>query len=144
MTVTAAADTAPAPTVYFDGHCALCSGFVQALLRRDRRGVLRFAPLQSAYAKTRLAAAGLDADALDSVVFVDAAGGAHVRSEAFFAITRALGAPYRYLGVLRVVPRGLRDAVYDLVARYRYRVVGRHEACWLPRPEWRGRFKGEG
>lgn len=139
----AAAVTAPAPTVYFDGHCALCSGFVRALLRRDRRGALRFAPLQSAYARTRLAAAGIDADALDSVAFVDDAGRAYVRSEAFFAIMSTLGAPYRYLGALRIVPRGLRDWVYDRVAATRYRVFGRHEACWLPRPEWRGRFLGE-
>ena len=131
------------PLVLFDGHCALCSGFVQQLLERDRRGVLHFAPLQSAYAKTHLDAAGLDAAALDSVVFVDAGGRAYVKSEAFFAIMRALGGAYRWLGVLRVVPRGLRDLVYDGVARVRYRVFGRHAACWLPRPEWRGRVLGE-
>lgn len=132
------------PLVLFDGHCALCSGFVQRLLERDHRGVLHFAPLQSAVAKTRLDAAGLDAEALDSVVFVDAGGRAHVKSDAFFAIMRTLGRAYRYLGVLQVLPKGLRDGVYDVVARYRYRVFGRHESCWLPRAEWRGRFLGEG
>ena len=133
-----------APLVLFDGHCALCSGFVQRLLRLDEHGVLRFAPLQSAFAKTRLEAAGLDAEALDSVVFVDADGRARVKSDAFFAVMRALGGAYRALGVLQVLPKGLRDGVYDLVARYRYRAFGRHESCWLPRPEWRGRFLGEG
>ena len=132
------------PLVLFDGHCALCSGFVQRLLRIDERGVLHYAPLQSAVAKTRLDTAGLDAAALDSVVFVDAAGRAHVKSDAFFAIMRAVGGAYRYLSALQVLPKGLRDGVYDLVARYRYRVFGRHEACWLPEREWRGRFLGEG
>lgn len=131
------------PLVLFDGHCALCSGFVQQLLERDREGVLRFAPLQSAFAKTHLDAAGLDAERLNSVVFVDAAGSVLVKSDAFFAIMRALGRAYRYLGVLQVLPKGLRDGVYDVVARVRYRVFGRHEACWLPKPEWRGRFLGE-
>ena len=77
------------------------------------------------------------------MVFVDAAGRVHVKSGAFFAIIRTLGGAYRWLGVLQVLPKGLRDGVYNVVARYRYRVVGRHEACWLPRPEWRGRFPGE-
>lgn len=136
------------PLVLFDGHCALCSGFVQQLLERDARGVLHFAPLQSAFAKTafaktRLAADGTQLETLDSVVFLDADGRAHVKSDAFFAIMRALGGWHRYWGVLQVLPKGLRDGVYDLVARYRYRVFGRHEACWLPKPAWRGRFLGE-
>ena len=131
------------PTVLFDGHCALCSGFVQTLLRIDRAGVLRFAPLQSAFAKTGLAAAGIDAEGLDSVVFLDGER-AYVKSEAFFAVMRRLGGAYRLLGVFRVLPKGLRDYVYDQVARHRYRVFGQHESCWLPRPEWRGRFLGEG
>ena len=131
------------PLVLFDGHCALCSGFVQRLLEADEQGVLRFAPLQSAFAKTRLDAAKVDTEGLDSVVFIDAAREAHVKSDAFFAIMRAIGGAYRYLGVLQVLPKGLRNGVYDLVARYRYRVFGQHEACWLPKPEWRGRFLGE-
>lgn len=130
------------PTILFDGHCALCSSFVQTLLKLDKRGVLHFAPLQSAFAKTHLANAGLNAEKLDTVVFVDE-GKTYVKSEAVFAVMRRLGGAYRVLGVLRVLPKGLRDYLYDRVAQYRYRVFGQHEACWLPRPEWRGRFLGE-
>ncbi len=133
----------PAPLVLFDGHCALCSGFVQTLLEHDKRGVLHFAPLQSAFAKTRLASTSLDTKGLDSVVFIDARNEAHVKSDAFYAIMRSLGAPYKWIGVLQVLPKGLQDFVYDTVARYRYRVFGQHESCWLPKPEWRGRFLGE-
>ncbi len=131
------------PLVLFDGHCALCSGFVQTLLRLDKREVLTFAPLQSAFAKTRLALTDLDTAGLDSVVFIDTDDRAHIKSDAFFAIMRALGGAYRSLGVLQVLPKGLRNYVYDTVAKYRYRVFGQHDACWLPKPEWRARFLGE-
>ena len=138
------------PLVLFDGHCALCSGFVQRLLEADARGVLHFAPLQALDTHDDLVLAryyvdqtGLDVAALDSVLFIDARGEVYVKSDAFFAILRALGEPYDWLGILQVLPKGLRDGVYDTVAKYRYRVIGRHEACWLPRPEWRGRFLGE-
>lgn len=131
------------PTIYYDGHCALCSGFVQAILELDEGGYWQFAPLQSAYAKTRLAPYGLDPGRLDTVVAEDG-GRLYVKSDVALRVARRLGWPYRALGVVRVLPRGLRDAVYDAVARVRYRVFGRHESCWLPRAEWRGRFLGEG
>ena len=139
--------SAPAhPILFFDGHCGLCSGFVQRLLGVDQRGVLRFAPLQSAFAKTRLAGAGMtpeQLEALDTVVLLDTAGRLHVKSDAVLEVARLLGGRWRWLCVGRVLPQGVRNWLYDMVARHRYRVFGQHESCWLPRPEWRGRFLGE-
>ena len=135
--------TTAAPTIFYDGHCALCSGFVQAILRVDEAGYWRFAPLQSAYAKTRLAPHGIDPARLDTVVALDG-GRAYRKSDVALRVARRLGWPYRALAALSIVPRGLRDGVYDGVAAVRYRVFGQHEACWLPRAEWRGRFLAEG
>lgn len=132
-----------APTIYYDGHCALCSGFVQAILRVDERGYWRFAPLQSAFAKTHLAPYGIDPGALTTVIAEDR-GHIYVKSDAALRVASRLGWPWRAAAALRVLPKGLRDGVYDVVARYRYRVFGEREACYLPKTEWRGRFLGEG
>ena len=130
------------PTVLYDGHCGLCAGVVQTLLRLDRRGRFRFAPLQSAFAKTRLAAAGLDAAALDTVVLCEGER-VYVKSDAALRIARHLGGLWRLAGVGGVLPKGVRDRVYDFIARHRYRVFGRHETCWLPANGGDDRFEAD-
>ena len=127
------------PILLFDGVCNLCHGSVRFLLERDRAARLRFAPLQSDVGRALLAHCALDADALDTVVLIDAAG-AHARSDAALRALRLLGAPWSWSWVLAAIPRPLRDALYGFVARHRYRWFGRKDACPLPRPEWRARF----
>jgi predicted DCC family thiol-disulfide oxidoreductase YuxK len=134
-----APDPAAHPIVLFDGVCNLCHGAVRFLLERDSAARLRFASLQSDVGRALLAEHDLDADALDTIVFVDAAG-AHVRSDAALRIVRVLGPPWSWLRGLVALPRPLRDAGYDFVARNRYRWFGRRDACPAPRPEWRERF----
>ncbi len=128
-------DEAGVNVVFFDGVCALCHGSVSFFLRRDRRRVLSFAPLQG---ETFAALdAGLE-DGLDSMVYVRGYGTdrreVSVRSEAVLRILRDLGGFWRIVSWLRIVPRPLRDAVYDLVARHRYRWFGRYDECRLPTP----------
>ena len=130
------------PTILYDGHCALCSGAVQSILRMDDTGVFQFAPLQSAFAKTLLADTNLDVESLDSIIAADDTG-VYIKSEAFFHIMKLVGWPYRALNVLRTFPLSFRDWVYDWVARNRYATFGKHDACWMPQKEWKGRFLGE-
>ncbi len=137
------ADSSKFPIVLFDGHCGLCSGVVQTLLRIDKRAMLHFAPLQSAFAKTRLADAGLDPLGTDTIVFFDQQGKAFIKSDAALEIARTIGGVWRLAGVAQVLPKGARDKLYDFVARHRFRVFGQTESCWLPKPEWRRRFLGE-
>ena len=132
----------PRPTLLYDGNCALCSGAVQALLRIDDRAVFQFAPLQSGFADELLAGSGIDPAKLESLVVVDASG-TYTKSDAFFRTMRLIGWPYRAINVFRVLPKGVRDGLYDFVARNRYRVFGKHESCWMPQAAWRGRFVGE-
>ncbi len=124
--------------ILYDGACGFCRRWVHRLLERDRRGVLRFAALQSAAATAALSRAGGAPTPLpDSVVLIDPAG-VHVRSAAVLRILRHLGAPWSWLAVpLALVPRPLRDRVYDLVARHRARAGG---SCPTPTPAQRQRF----
>lgn len=131
------------PVLLYDGLCGLCDGTVQAALRWDRRGTVRFAPLQGDFAAEVLGRHP-ELSGVDSLVLVEpGVGGAErvrVRSDAALALAGHLGGPVSLLRVFRLVPRVLRDAVYDGIARIRYRVFGRRDACRIPEPAERERF----
>lgn len=128
------------PIVLFDGVCNLCAGVVRFAIARDPAARLRFAPSQSALGRSLLRRHGYNPEAIDAVVLVDGAG-AHDRSTAALRLASHLRAPWRWLGPpLLLLPRGLRDVVYDFVARHRYRWFGRREDCLVPTPELRARF----
>jgi predicted DCC family thiol-disulfide oxidoreductase YuxK len=123
--------------VFFDGVCGLCNGVVDLLLRIDRRRVLRYAPLQGSTARERVPR---EAAALDSLV-VWADGAVFRQSGAVLAILARLGGPWRLLGAAGgLVPARVRDALYGLMARHRYRWFRRRDACRMPAPEERGQF----
>ena len=133
------AENAHHPIVLFDGVCNLCSGSVQLILKRDPEARFRFASLQSEAGRSLMLEHGLDPDALSSVVLIED-GRAWQESSAALRIARHLPGAWKLLRVFTVVPRPLRDAVYRLIARNRYRWFGKTEACWLPTPELRARF----
>ena len=138
--------TQPGPVLLYDGSCGLCNRAVLLLLRADRRGVLRFAPLQGAPAQAWLAAHGLPRSDFDSLVFVgdwtDGAARPALRTDGLIEALAACGFPGGLASALRLVPRGLRDAAYRAVARYRYRVFGAWRPRPLPRAAWAARFIG--
>jgi len=128
--------------MFYDGYCGLCHRAVRFVLAEDREGKLfRFAPLQGA-AFERLVPAERRESLPDSVVVLTADGRLLVRSEAFLHILRRLGGAWKVVAVvLGVVPRGLRDFVYDFVARVRFHVFGRREdLCPVMPAELRARF----
>lgn len=128
----------PLPILFYDGDCGLCARSVQWTLRHDRVGAVRFAPLQgSTYAQ--FAAAGKPAS-LETVVFADERG-LHVRSDAVLALLGRIGGVWPVIaGVLRIVPPGLRDWGYRLVATRRRRWFGGADSCALPLEKNAGRF----
>ncbi len=129
------------PIVLFDDVCNLCNGSVQLILRHDPAGRFRFASLQSPAGQELLGRLGIDPGAMDSVILVE--GDRWFKeSDAALRIARRLSGPWKMLWALRVIPRPLRDGLYRLVARNRYRWFGRQETCWLPTPELRERFLG--
>lgn len=124
--------------VYYDGLCALCDGFVRFVVKRDRERRFKFAPLQGETARDRVAGR-LSVEAMKTVV-LERDGGLRIRSDAALAILAGLGGPWALAASLRIVPRPIRDAVYDLIARRRFQWFGRLEACWIPSPEEADRF----
>jgi predicted DCC family thiol-disulfide oxidoreductase YuxK len=123
----------------FDGVCNFCSGSVAAVLRMDRRGAIRFTPLQSPFGRAIAARHGLDVDNPQSFVFLDH-GEPLEASDAMVALARRLDPPWRWLAVFQLVPRALRDGLYGLVARNRYRLLGKRDTCMVPDPAVRARF----
>ncbi len=125
--------------VLFDGHCALCNGVVDRLLRWDRHARLRLAPLQSRAGQRLLREHGLDPARRDTLVVI-AGGRVLLRSDAALAIAARLPAPWSWLRALRVLPRHARDRLYGAVARRRERWFGTRESCRLPTAAERHRF----
>jgi predicted DCC family thiol-disulfide oxidoreductase YuxK len=129
--------------VLYDGVCGLCNFASQFILARDPRGTFDFASLQSATGRRWLERSGRNPDDLESFVLVR-----HYRtspavldkSAAALAVVADLGAPWSWLRVFRVLPAGVRNALYDVIARHRYRWFGRYDVCRIPTPAERGRF----
>jgi predicted DCC family thiol-disulfide oxidoreductase YuxK len=135
--------------ILYDGVCGLCNRLVRFVLRRDRAGIFIFASLQGRYGRRLLESHGRGTGDLDTfAVVVDHASPRSellVESPAALFVLEELGGGWRLCGrVLRVFPGRLLDLGYDLVARHRYRVFGRHETCPVPRPEERSRFVDPG
>jgi predicted DCC family thiol-disulfide oxidoreductase YuxK len=130
----------PEPAIIlFDGVCNLCEGVVRFVVPRDQPGHFRFAPLQSPAGRALLERHGLSPDTLDTFVLIDSSG-CLTRSDAALALVARLAAPWSWLRWLRIVPLGVRDRVYDVVARNRYRWFGHKENCMVPGPELQARF----
>lgn len=119
------------PIILFDAMCVLCSANARFVLRHDRDGHFRLAAMQGEAGQALYRRFGIDPADPDTLIVVT---GDHVlrNSDAVLAIWRGLGWPWRAFCVLGVVPRALRDPLYRLIARNRYRFLGRREACWVP------------
>ncbi|MEO5656949.1 MAG: thiol-disulfide oxidoreductase DCC family protein [Nitrospiria bacterium] len=128
-----------APLVLFDGVCGLCTRTVRFVIHRDPRRRFRFAALQSPLGRRVLERAGLPVEEFATFVLLDETG-LHTRSTAALRVARRLSGPWRLLAVGLLIPKPIRDVVYDWVARRRYRLFGRLEACPIPPPEIRDRF----
>lgn len=130
--------------VLYDGVCALCNGTVSFLMKRDRGDVFRFAPLQSTLGHELVRRFGEDPDDLNTVYVVLDFGGDDERmlkrSRAVLTAIRALGGVWKVVAALRFLPRVLTDLGYRIVAKVRYRVFGKYDACPVPPKEHRHRF----
>jgi predicted DCC family thiol-disulfide oxidoreductase YuxK len=126
--------------ILFDGVCNFCCASVQFIIARDPRGCFQFASQQSALGRQMLTEAGLPLT-MDTFVLIER-GIAHARSTAALKVASRLTFPWPLCAVFWLVPRFIRDALYQIIARNRYRWFGQKESCWVPAPEIRARFLG--
>jgi predicted DCC family thiol-disulfide oxidoreductase YuxK len=126
--------------VFFDGVCNLCEGTVQFLLKRNKKKNLMFASLQSNSGQQMLNHFNLPLNNFNSFVFVEN-GKLYQRSTGALRVTRYLGGLWPLLYYMFIiVPPFIRNAVYNLVARNRYKWFGEKNECWLPTPDLKKRF----
>lgn len=117
--------------ILFDTDCVLCSGGAAFVLCHERDTQTRFVSAWSEQGLAIAARHGLSVQDLDLTFLVIDGDTPRIKSDAALAVMRHLRAPWRWGRVARLVPRGLRDAVYDHVARNRYRWFGRRDQCFV-------------
>lgn len=125
--------------VVFDAQCLLCNEWVQFLLRHDRRGVYQFASIQGTVGRQLLDREGLQVQGLQTMLLVDGAQ-AWQHTAAILRVVGGLGWPWRLVWLFAIVPAPVRDAMYRVIARNRYRWFGRSETCLLPPADYVARF----
>ncbi|MGF6253388.1 thiol-disulfide oxidoreductase DCC family protein [Ensifer sp. LBL] len=127
------------PVIVFDGECIFCSGWVRFLLRHDRQAQYRYLTAQSPLGQALYRHYGLDTVRFESNMLIED-GVARFKSDGSIRTLARLGLPWSLANIFRILPAALRDPLYDLVARNRYRIAGRSQNCMAPTPEERRRF----
>lgn len=126
------------PILFFDGVCGLCNRSVDFLLRTDKKDSFRFAPLQGETAQRMLPPLTEDSETW-SVLYLDEHG-LHDQSDVTIQVCRRLGGLWSLVGLLRIIPKAVRNVGYRWIARNRYSWFGKHDTCRLPTPEEQARF----
>nr|WP_294776416.1 thiol-disulfide oxidoreductase DCC family protein [uncultured Flavobacterium sp.] len=126
--------------ILFDGVCNLCNASVQFVIRRDRKDIFRFVPLQSELGLKIIQHLGIDPKNTDSIVLYEPGRAYYNKSEAAIEIVKEFGGLYTLLRILAVFPKSLSNFVYAFVAKNRYRWYGKQETCMMPSPEVAAKF----
>ena len=122
------------PIIVFDGICVLCSANAQFVLKFDRAGVFRLAAMQSDAGARLMRDAGINPEDPDSFIIV-VQDRVLRDSDAVIFMWRRLGWPWKTVAIAGLIPRPIRDTLYRLIARNRYRIFGKRDTCWVPSPE---------
>ena len=124
--------------ILFDGVCNLCSASVRFVIKRDQKKAFQFASLQSDFAMKALQRIEIS-NSVKTIVFLKGEK-IYFRSDAALEISKDLNGLWPLLYVFKVIPRFIRDAVYNFISRHRYQWFGKTDECWLPSPELSSRF----
>lgn len=126
--------------ILFDGVCNLCDNMVQYIIRHDKRDVFRFVALQSDLGGEILKHIGIDPKHIDSIILYEPGVAYYYKSAAAIEIANAFGGIFHFGTVFKIIPTGLRNRVYDYVAKNRYKWYGKNDACMVPTPELKAKF----
>ena len=125
--------------ILFDGVCNLCNGFVNFIIQRDKKNSFQFGSLQSAKVQELLKQYNYTSTQMSTVILLENEK-IHTQSTAVIKIAKQLGGIWALFNAFIIVPRFIRDFLYNLVARHRYRLFGRRDACMIPGSEWNAKF----
>ncbi|MDP4132141.1 MAG: thiol-disulfide oxidoreductase DCC family protein [Bacteroidota bacterium] len=125
--------------VLFDGVCNLCNDLVRFIIKRDADGKFKFASLQSEIGQQWLRTVGLPVNEFESFVLISG-NEYYLKSTAALKMLRELGGIWKAFYVFILVPLPVRDFLYDMIAKSRYRIFGRRDTCMVPTPELQERF----
>lgn len=123
----------------FDGVCNLCNGFVQFILKRNKKRNIYFGALQSESGQRLLKEKGLPCDKFETLIVISK-GTILKRSQAFFFLCSQLDFPWPLMGIFRIIPKFISDFVYDRIAKSRYLVFGKKDVCMMPTEAIKDRF----
>jgi predicted DCC family thiol-disulfide oxidoreductase YuxK len=126
--------------IIFDGVCYLCDASIRFIVRRDTHQVFEFSPLQSDFAQSLMLSHDVSHLVNDTFILVKN-GKCYFQSDAALEISREFVGPWRLFRVFKIVPRPIRDFVYRVVAKHRYQLFGKAEACILPPSNIKSRFR---
>lgn len=125
--------------VFFDGVCNLCNGFVQFVLTHEKNQTFQFCSLQSDFAINFFKQNQFETLHIDSVI-VYKNQQFYIQSEAAFKVIEELKLPYRLISVFKFFPPVLNNFIYKIIAKYRYKIFGKTDVCWVMKPEHKQRF----
>ena len=127
------------PIVLFDGVCNLCNNLVQFIIKRDKKGKIRFAALQSEIGQSLLDEFELPLEDFDTAIIYEN-GKIYDRSSMGLRLSRHMDGLWPLCYAFIIIPKPIRDIVYNWIARNRYRWFGKRESCMMPTPELKARF----
>jgi predicted DCC family thiol-disulfide oxidoreductase YuxK len=125
--------------ILFDGVCNLCNDSVVFMIKRDKKDVLRYAALQTEFGQKMIEKHKIDSSKIDSIILIDN-DKYYYKSTAALRIARHLKGAYPLLVIFLILPAFMRDWIYDIIARNRYKWFGKKESCMIPTPELKGKF----
>ena len=125
--------------ILFDGVCNLCNSTIQKIIELDKKNIFKFASLQSEFGQDFLEKNHLGKDEFKSIILIDGEN-FYTKSDAALRIGKELSGIYSLSGIFLIVPKFIRNSVYDFIAKNRYKWFGKKESCWLPTPELQEKF----
>ena len=128
--------------ILFDGVCNLCNNAIQFIIKRDNKDIFRYAALQSELGQQLTKERGIDTQLVDSMILLEPGVAYFVKSDAALEISKEFGGLWSILQVFSWFPSALRNPIYDLVARNRYKWFGKKDQCMIPTPELQAKFLG--
>lgn len=117
--------------IFYDGYCNLCNGFVNAIIKLDKKNIFLFAPLNGNHAMNLLKKNNIKNTTVDSVILLNN-NNISYKSKAVIEILVSLDGVYRILFITKIIPRALLDWLYDIVAKNRYSWFGKQDHCLVP------------